>query len=193
MSCASIMHRERGLARLAPVGPLVREEQRPRQLLRQRAARPRASPDARSCARRRGRGQSGRRRDACRSGDPRRRRTPAAGGRDVGERHVLTVLVHAEPAPAVCRQEPGVADAARQPMDGIALAQRQVIAIAVRTTSATKTTAKTRSRTRARPERSRHQTLRRRRLQDQGQHDVVDGKEQRDDEQESRDLGHQSE
>ena len=41
--------------------------------------------------------------------------------RDLGERHVLMVLVHAEPAPAVGGQEPGVADAARQPMDRVAL------------------------------------------------------------------------
>ncbi len=41
---------------------------------------------------------------------------------NLAERHVAPVLVHPEPAPAVGGEEPGVADAARQPVDGVALA-----------------------------------------------------------------------
>ena len=115
--------REHGLARLAPVGPLVRQEQRPRQLLRQRAP---ALDGLRRADVANDGAAEGNRVDAgmvveavVLDGDERLLQVQ----RDVGERHVLVVLVHAEPAPAVGRQEPGVADAARQPMDGIALAE----------------------------------------------------------------------
>ena len=41
--------------------------------------------------------------------------------RDRGERHVVPLLVEAEPRPAVGGVEPGVADAAGQLVDGVAL------------------------------------------------------------------------
>ena len=44
--------------------------------------------------------------------------------RDVGERHVLMVLVHPEPAPAVGGQEPGVTHAPRQAVHRVALPER---------------------------------------------------------------------
>jgi hypothetical protein len=41
--------------------------------------------------------------------------------RDVRQRHVLVVLVHPEPLPAVGRQEPGVPHAAGEPVHGVPL------------------------------------------------------------------------
>ena len=113
--------REHRLASLASVGPLVREEQRPRELLRQRAAaldRARRAEVAHDGAAERDRIDAGMPVEAViLDGDERVLQVD----RDVGERHVLMVLVHPEPAPAVGGQEPGVADAARQPVHRVAL------------------------------------------------------------------------
>ena len=44
--------------------------------------------------------------------------------RDIRERDIEMVLIHPEPAPAVRRQEPRVAHAAGQPVNGIALPEQ---------------------------------------------------------------------
>ena len=43
---------------------------------------------------------------------------------NLGERHIAPVLVHAKPALAIGGEEPGVANAARQLVNGVALTQQ---------------------------------------------------------------------
>ena len=113
--------RQRRLANLPPVGLLVREKERSRELLRQRApaldrARLAEVPD-----------DGAPERDGIDAGmriEPvvldRDERVPQVLG-DLAERDVAPLLVHPEPAPAVGGEEPGVAHAARQPVHGVAL------------------------------------------------------------------------
>ena len=114
--------RERRLANLPAVGLLVREKERSRELLRQRAAaldRARLAEVADDGAAERDGIDARMRveavildRDEC---------VPQVLG-NLAERHVAPVLVHPEPAPAVSREKPGVANAARQAVHGVALA-----------------------------------------------------------------------
>ena len=114
------VEREHRLADLAAVGFLVRQEERARELLRQRAGplrRPgREVPDHRAPERDRI--------DAEVAVEAmvldRDERVPQVF-RDLGERHVVPVLVQAEPPLAVRREEPGVADAAAQLVHDVGL------------------------------------------------------------------------
>ena len=110
--------RERGLADLPAVRLLVRQEQRPRELLRQGAA---AFDAARGP-------------DVAHQGAAERNRIHAEVmvepvildrhecvlqvERDIGERHILPALVHPEPLAAVGGKEPGIADTAVELVDG---------------------------------------------------------------------------
>ena len=116
--------REHRLANLAAVGLLVREEERPRQLLRQRAAaldRARRAEVADDGAAERDGIDAGMRVEAVIL-DRDERVLQVLG--NLAERHVAAVLVHPEPAPAVGGEKPRVADAARQPVHGVALPQQ---------------------------------------------------------------------
>ena len=114
-------HRQHGLAALAQVAPPVRQEQRARQLLGDRAAaldRPRRACIANDGASDRNRVDARMAEEAMvLDGDERMLEVR----RDGGERHVVPLLVEPEPGPAVGGVEPGVADPAGQPVDGIAL------------------------------------------------------------------------
>ena len=116
--------RQHRLADLAAVGLLVRQKQRARELLRERAAaldRARFLDVAEHRASERDRIDARMPEEAVIfDGDERVLKV----GWDLGERHVLTVLVHPEPAGAVGSQEPGVANAALQAGDGIRLPER---------------------------------------------------------------------
>jgi hypothetical protein len=115
--------REHGLLRLAPERALVRQEERPRELLRQRAA-PLEAPAANVAIQR----------------APEAHRIDAEVrveamildrddgvlqvARDLIQRDVAALLVHAEPGAPVRRVEPGVADTAAQLVDGPSLPHR---------------------------------------------------------------------
>ena len=116
--------REDRLAGLAAVRFPVREKERPRELLRQRAAaldRARRPDVAEDGAAERDRIDARMQEEpVVLDGDERVLQV----GRDVGKRDVPPVLVHAEPASAVGREKPGVADAAPQLVDRPRLPQR---------------------------------------------------------------------
>ena len=117
-------HRQHRFARLSTVGLLVRQEKRARQLLGERASTFDGS----------GRAQIADNGTAeCDGIDARMRVEPVILDRDervlqvlgnLAERYVPPVLVHAEPAPAVGREKPRIADPARQPVNGITLTQQ---------------------------------------------------------------------
>ena len=110
--------REGGLADLAAVRLLVRQEQRAGELLRERAApfdRARRTEIAVDRAAERNRIDARVNEEAViLDGDER----VLEVGRDVGKRHVLPVLVHPKPPAAVGREEPRVADAEAELMNG---------------------------------------------------------------------------
>jgi hypothetical protein len=114
-------HRQHRFTRLAAVGLLVREEERARELLRQRA--PALDGAGRSHVAHDGAAE----RDRIDAGmrvetvilDGDERMLEVFG--DLGERNVAPVFVHPEPAASVGGEEPRVADAARQAVDGPAL------------------------------------------------------------------------
>ena len=107
-------HRQHGLAALAQVAPPVRQEERARQLLGDRAAaldRARRARIADDRARHRNRVDARMAEEAMvLDGDER----VLEVRRDGGDRHVVPLLVEPEPAPAVGGVEPGVADPAGQ-------------------------------------------------------------------------------
>ena len=114
-------HRQHRFVQLAGVGLAVGQEQRPGELLRQRRAPLERSwiahvPDHRP--------REPDRIDPDVAVEPMvfyRDEGVLQVRRDVGQRHVLPLLIHPEPFLAVRGEEPCVADAARQPVDGVAL------------------------------------------------------------------------
>src|SRR4029079_15640809 len=112
------------LARLAAVRLLIRQKQGPRELLRERAAAldgPTRTHVAEDGASQPDRIDTEMLVEAMiLAGDERVLQVRG----NVGERHVLAVLVHPEPGPPVGGEEPGVADAAPQFVDGPCLPQR---------------------------------------------------------------------